>query len=140
MSAASEKTALKGKLWACFLLPPTLELYAIPTPHFKLLACMAISPAHRVPCLQQNNEPQTDHLRILLFHDGLLECNRLEWSPLGSARNICLANAEAVITSNNIYQVWGIDSKHKWNFLREQRKCYFSNTIDTPVFHLLLRR
>lgn len=43
-----------GKVLLVFL-PPTLELYATPTPHFLLLACMAISPAHRVPCLNEIN-------------------------------------------------------------------------------------
>lgn len=33
-------------------LPPTLELYATPTPHLWLFACIAISPAHLVPCLR----------------------------------------------------------------------------------------
>lgn len=33
------------------ILPPTLELYATPTPHLLLSACIAISPAHLVPCL-----------------------------------------------------------------------------------------
>lgn len=86
-----QRNRLLKKNYCLQFLPPTLELYATPTPHFRLFACIAISPAHRVPCLQQNQR-YMGHLQILLCNYYSFEYMKFRWSQKELITQPCLHN------------------------------------------------